>query len=303
VTADAAPAVSVVVASWNTREALARCLEAVRREVAALGEPGETWVIDDASGDGSAEMVALRFPEVRLVRHAVNGGYARAVNRGLREARGRAVLLLGADAALEPGALPTLLARLAALGPRYAAVAPQLRNEDGSVQMSCRSLPTPGNLLLDATGLWKLIPHSPILGRYRLSHWSHDDERDVEQPQMTCLLVRRAALDAIGPLDEAFTLYFNDVDWCRRARERGLRIRFCPEARAVHGYGRATAQLGGARRRLWREGLLRYYAKWYGGRRYAPFRALLYAASGLRLLPGAVGAAQPGRAADPGVAP
>lgn len=265
---------SCILVNWNTRDLLERCLAALR--IALRGLDAEVIVIDNGSEDGSPDLIAEDDSEVVLVRNPSNRGYATAVNQGFDRATGTSLLLLGSDTAVHETAVQNLLRKLESLGPEYAAVAPQLLNEDGSIQPSCRALPSPGVIFRDLLGVRKLLPRNGFWGRYRLADWNHDDERDVDQPQMSCLLVRREALEIVGPLDdEAFPIYFNDVDWCARAQSHGLKIRFDPSARVIHGYGQTTRKLGPRRRHIWREGFLRYYDRWYGGWLYLPARLIL----------------------------
>jgi GT2 family glycosyltransferase len=124
------------------------------------------------------------------------------------------------------------------------------------------------------TRLWRFFPRSPF-GRYRMTAFDHETERDVVQPQATCLLVRREVFDAVGLLDaERYPIYFNDVEWCTRLHREGRLVRFLPAARVIHGYGLTTRMLA-HRRKRWRESLLLYLDAWHGGASRAPGRLLV----------------------------
>lgn len=265
--------ISVVILNWNNKDVIINCLEAVQSELAAIDS--ETTVVDNGSIDGSLELIKQKFSNVNLIENKENLGFAKGVNQGVQKSRGKYVLLLGSDTEVQKGSVQALLNRLESLGDEYAAVAPQLLNSDGSIQPSCRNFPTPLNLFADMTFLWKLFPKSKIFGNYRLTYWDHHNERDVVQPQMTCMLVRREVFEKIGLLDEDFSIYFNDVDWCYRVNKADFKIRFVPDAKVKHIYGHSTKKWRGKRVKLWREGLLKFYKKWYGGVQYLPLRLLL----------------------------
>lgn len=253
---------SICIVNWNTREHLRECLTSI--EDHPPGCAYEIIVVDNASSDGSAQLVAREFPRVRLIANQRNEQYARANNQALRASAGEMLLLLNPDVRLLPGAIDALLAFMAA-HPAAGACAPQLLNPDGSVQRSVRSFPTPGALLADLVGLARLFPRSERLGRYRLTYWKHDTVREVDQPMASALMVRRRALLQVGLFDEQFPLFFNDVDLCYRLRKAAWRIYFVPQARAIHRIGASTAQARRRALRLSQEGLARFYRKHYRG--------------------------------------
>lgn len=263
---------SIIVVNWNTCSLLRACLLSLRRHPAAGGQ--ELVVVDNGSSDGSAEMVRREFPEVLLIANAKNTGYAAANNQGLRAASGDFLLLLNSDTEVLAGALDTLVEVLET-HPEAGAAAPRLVWPDGRVQPSVRGFPAPGALLAEVTGLARLFPRSRSLGAYRMRWWDYDDEREVDQPMTSCLLIRRAALEQVGLLDEAFPIFFNDVDWCFRARQLGWRIRFTPRAEVLHYLGATTSKRRGAMLLESGRSLARFYRKHYRGRTFLP----LYAAS------------------------
>ncbi len=253
--------VTVVVPSWNTRDLLRACLSSV----AASGGPGlelATVVVDDASSDGSAAMVADEFPGVELVRLEHNVGFTRACNVGLERARGRHVLLLNADTELRPGALSKLVARLDG-SPEHAAAAPRLVNPDGSLQAAHMGLPRVRTALCFGTPLESWFPRE--MARYHAADFDYERGGDVEQPPAACLLLRRAALDRVGVLDEDLRVFFSDVDLCVRLRDEGFRIAYEPAAEVLHHLGRSTAQLADFLS-TWHGDRLTYYRRHFGYR-------------------------------------
>lgn len=250
---------SVVIPSWNTVDLLRACL---RHLLAADLPEAEVIVIDNASADGSADMVAREFPAVLLVRNPENAGFARACNQGLRLARGSFVLLLNSDTEVAPDAIARLLAFLGE-HPDYAAAAPLLHSPDGRVQPSLKRFPTLATALWFATPLERWFPDSRELRRYFMRDADQERSADVDQPPAACLLVRRSALDAVGLFDEQLWLFYNDVDLSKRMARAGLRTRYVAEARVLHHEGASTSKFG---RFLpeWHKNRLHYYHKHHG---------------------------------------
>ena len=258
--------IGVVIPSWNTRELLRACLLALR---ASTGVELQVVVVEDGSSDGSADMLQREFPKVRLVRLEENRGFTHACNRGLRELDTPLVLLLNADTEVESAAIATLARFLEAAPRDYAGAAPRLTHPDGSTQRACMAFPTLRTALHFGTPLGRARPHSRELERYHCRDFDHEHDADVEQPPAACLLLRRAALEALtppgapGPLDESMALYFSDVDLARRLARAGQRIRFVSAARVLHRTGSSTAQRPD-RLLAWHCDRLAYYRKHHG---------------------------------------
>jgi GT2 family glycosyltransferase len=267
----AAEDVVVVVASYNGLPWLQRCLESVRAY--------ETLVVDVGSTDGSPELVRERFPSVRVL-EVENRGYGAALNAGIRASSSRHVLVLNADAWLVGEALDRLVA-FADAHPRAAAVGPRTLNPDGSLQRTIRGFPTLWRLATEYLFLRKLAPRSQALNAFYGGGSAHDRTQRVDWLQGACLLVRRAAADEVGLLDEAFFLFSEETDWLYRFRAAGWETWFCAEAEVVHV---GAASHGGA---LYHENLrshLRFFAKHRGAREAERARLLLLLSLRLRAL-------------------
>jgi len=269
---------SVVIVSWRTRELLVACLQSLRE---ALGDRlaadnAEVIVVDNASGDGSAEQVQEQFPEVRLIANAENRGYAAGNNQGIAAARGENIMLLNPDTEV-PRAAVELLEACLRERPAAGAAAPMLVHPDGRPQASLRGFPTPLALFGAVTGLARLAPAGSPLAAYQPRELPAVPAV-VEQPMTSCLLLRGEALRAVGAFDETFPIFFNDVDLCWRLRQAGWEIWFVPQARVVHHGGASTRQVRLAM--LWEShrGLHRYYRKHYRGHLAAPLYGLTVAA-------------------------
>lgn len=252
---------SIVVVSYNTRDRLRACLTSVQRST-GLGTI-ETIVVDNASSDGSAEMVAAEFPWVHLLRSGANRGFAWANNVALRRARGRRLLLLNPDTEFEPTALADMVAYLDA-HPEAAAVGPKLLRADGSLDLAGRrSFPNPTVAFYRLTGLSRAFPRSKRFGRYNLSFLDPEQEADVDAVSGAFMLVRREAIAQVGLLDERFFMYGEDLDWAYRMKERGWRIRYNPSVTVVHYKGESSRQSSRKATVAFFRAMHHFYAKHY----------------------------------------
>jgi N-acetylglucosaminyl-diphospho-decaprenol L-rhamnosyltransferase len=263
------PDAGVVVVTHNALPWIERSLESVRDE--------EVVVVDNGSTDGTVEVVRELFPQVKVIEQG-NVGLAAGWNRGILETGGRYVLILNADAWLTEGSLRRLVA-FADERTDAAIVGPRLLNPDGSLQRSVRGFPTLWRLATEYFFLRKLAPRTQALNAFYAGGFAHDEQREAEFLMGACMLVRREAIDQVGPLDEAFFLFSEETDWAYRFRKAGWKVLFFPGAECVHVGG---ASHGG---RLFREnvrGHLRFLSKHRGDAYAERARRLLRAATLLR---------------------
>jgi GT2 family glycosyltransferase len=253
------PVLSVVIPSWNTKDYLAKCLATL---AAAEKPASEVIVVENASSDGSLELLRREHPGVRLVVNAANEGFARGSNQGMRVARGRYVLLLNTDTELAPDAI-TRLVRFLDEHADYGAVAPRLVHPDGRTQRTVQEFPTLRTALFFSTPLERWFPDSRELRRYFLRDWDQESSRDVDQPPAAVLLLRRAMLDQIGLFDESLWLFYNDVDLAKRMRAAGWKTHYLAEARVLHHVGGSTSKFADFVA-TWQRDRLRYYRKHHG---------------------------------------
>jgi GT2 family glycosyltransferase len=260
---------SVVIVSFNTRELLRECIQTLER--GAGGVEFETIVIDNASQDGSAEMVAAEFPTVRLVRSATNLGFAAANNRGFGLARGRYIVLLNSDAFLHPGALKRAVEHMKA-NPEVGLGGGLLLGRDGSWQPSARMFPSPVNEFLTLTGLSAHYRSSRLFGRVDRTWADPLEAGPADWVPGAFAVIRRQLLQQLGNLDERFFLYFDDVDLCRRVKAAGYSVWYWPDVVVTHIGGESgkalrhlTLSSSGAQLTLWRmRSQLLYYRKYHG---------------------------------------
>ena len=231
------PTVSVIIVSWNAKDYLMQCLASVSPEACRFSM--EVIVVDNASSDGSADMVAKLYPETILIRNSQNLGFSRANNLAIRESKGRYLCLINSDVKVLPGCIDALL-DYCTQHPEVGMVGPTIIGRDGNLQRSCRGFPTVWNMTGRALALDRLFPARKCFAGYSLSFWKQDSLRPVDILTGCFWLVRKQALDDVGLLDESFFMYGEDMDWCKRFWQHGWPIVFVPHASAIH-YGGASS--------------------------------------------------------------
>lgn len=234
---------SVLIVNWNTREHLNSCLGSIKRNPPS--EDFEIIVVDNASSDGSAEMVRKHHPSVKLIALEMNTGYAHGNNVAFSEASGEFLLTLNPDTEMFEDSLQTALDVIRS-HEKAGCLAAKLVYPDGTVQRSVRGFPSIPGIVGDVTGLGSKFPKSS-LGSYRLPDFDYETEQVAPQPMGTFLLFRREALAAIGdvqkPFDEQFPIFFNEVDLLLRMRNAGWLCLYTPKIKVVHHGGESTKQV------------------------------------------------------------
>jgi GT2 family glycosyltransferase len=239
----------------------------------------ETFVVDNASTDGSAALVRERFPWVRLIENSQNMGFARANNQAIACAAGRYVLLLNSDTVLHPGALSALSSFMDA-HPGAGAAGGRLLNPDGSLQESCTPMLTPER------EFWRLLFLDAVWPRaaYPMRRWDSAAPRPVEVIKGACLILRRAALDQVGLLDESYFLYTEEVDLCYRLAQAGWTCWWVPAAVVTHYGAASTRQAAEAMYAQLYRSKVQFYRKFGGATRAARFKRYLRMAYRPRLV-------------------
>ncbi len=233
------PVLTVVLVSYNTRNLLSPCLQALQAALQCSG-PAKIIVIDNASADGSAEHLASQHPEVQLIRSQTNLGFGRANNLALPYLNTPYLLLLNTDAFVTPNALSSTLAYMAS-HPRCGILGAKLTSRDGSLQPSCRYFPTPLNSFLERTGLGRWMPGVQAVDDMQ---WDHATPRDCDWVPGCFYLVRREVVEAVGLFDPRYFLYFEEVDHCQAAKRAGWQVSYFPDTTVVHLGGESAKSLG-----------------------------------------------------------
>ncbi len=261
--------VSIVIVSFNTRDLLRECLQsidALRGPVAV-----ETFVVDNQSRDGSAEMVEAEFPHVRVLRAGGNLGFAAANNLAFPHCTARHVVLLNSDAFLTEGALALAVSHMDA-DPGIGLAGARLVGRDGSWQPSARLFPSHLNEFLLLTGLAARFPNSRFFGRCDRTWADQTEPADVDWVPGAFSIIRRDVLEQVGYFDESFFLYYEEVDLCRRIVRAGFRVRYLPDVSIIHVGGESAKKVEGGKvakegtqLALWRmRSALLYYRKHHG---------------------------------------
>ncbi len=249
------PQFSFCIVNLNARDYLHGCLNQL--PAAAQDLHWEVVVVDNGSSDGSLEMLDNDYPWVHQIRNNHNRGYTLPMNQALRAARGEFLVQLNPDTLPHQRAFNTLHEFMQS-NPQAGICTPKVLNRDGSLQMQCRrSAARPWDVITYFSGLNRRFPHNPRFGRYLLTYLPEDETAEVEAVSGSCMVIRRAVVDQIGYLDEAFFAYQEDADFCFRARQAGWKIYYYPHSQITHFGG-----MGGSRNQPYR-GIYEWHRSYY----------------------------------------
>jgi GT2 family glycosyltransferase len=267
------PTVSAIVVSYNVGYLLERTLDAVCHSQDATVE---LIVVDNASSDGSVELVASRFPDALLIRNKSNVGFGAASNRGIMQSRGEFVMFLNPDVVVDDRCISEL-ATLLRLHPKVGAAGPRLLRPDGRPDLAARrSFPTPSVALFRVTGLSRRFARSRKLNRYNLGYLSDDEVHEIDAGTAACLMVRRSALEQIGGFDTDFFMYGEDLDLCLRLKKNDWKIFYVPSAIAIHEKGASSRQATSAMLWEFHRAMWIFHRKHYARRLPAPMNWLIF---------------------------
>jgi len=250
---------SVCIVTLEGRDKVLACLESL---FAKTHLDMHVVAVDNASEDGTPEVIAEHFPQVQLIRNSENVGYGKAVNQGLKAGQARYHVLLNPDATLDNNALE-LLRDFMEANPQAGIVSPRVLNSDGSLQYQCRrGEARPGEVFAYFLGLSRLFPKDPRFSGYLMTYLDNEVVNEVKAVSGSCMMIRREVIEQIGILDERYFAYQEDADYCFTARKAGWKIYYVPEPRIIHLGGR-----GGSRKRpyfaiyQWHRSYYLYYRK------------------------------------------
>jgi N-acetylglucosaminyl-diphospho-decaprenol L-rhamnosyltransferase len=268
----------VIIVSYNTRELTLQAVAAARKAAAGLDA---RVVVADNGSDGTAQAVRAADPEVTVLVNADNPGYGAAVNRAAAAHRSAYVCAMNADVVLEPACLATLRRFLDA-NPACALVGPALAYPDGTSQASAKRFPTLGLALGEVLGVHRMAPRNRWVRQFY--YGGRDLARDtvVDTVSGAVMLLRADAFDSVGRFDEGFRMYFEETDLCRRLRDRGHSVAFCPTGHATHQHGASTRQTS-MRQVEYYLSYVRYFRKHHGRSSAAILRAAIAAAALVRM--------------------
>lgn len=251
---------SIIIVSWNVCDLLRKCLQSIEQGKGNLRV--EVIVVDNASFDGSQDMVRDEFPTVNLDAQSENVGFPRGNNLGLKVANGRHLLLLNPDTVVLGDALSTLFQYLVD-HPETGMVSGQLLNPDGSVQSSRRRFPTVATGIFESTWLQGFAPRK-LLDRYYFADGPVDAAHEVDWVVGACMMVRKEIVEQVGMLDEAYYMYSEELDWCKRIKQAGWQVVYLPSAQIIHHVGKSSEQAVPERHINFQRAKLRYFRKYHG---------------------------------------
>lgn len=272
---------SIIIVTWNAQSLVAECLQSVTTQI--IGAGMEIIVVDNASTDGTPEMICREFPCVRLVRNEENLGFAKANNIGISLAQGDYILLINSDVNVLPGCLAKIhqfLQEHESVG----LLGPQMLGRNREIRRSCMRFPTLWNTLCRACAADRISLISKVTGGSLMRDFAHDKLRDVEVLNGWFWATRREALRQVGPLDERFFMYGEDVDWCYRFHAAGWRVVFYPAAQAIH-YGGSSSAKAPARFYVEKhKANIQFWRKYHRGYQNVAFAAIMLLSESIRVV-------------------
>jgi GT2 family glycosyltransferase len=252
---------SIIIVNWNTQDILRDCLRSIYEQGGEIDL--EVIVIDNASTDGSVEMVKKDFPQVTLIENSQNRGFAAANNQGIDISKGRYVLLLNSDTVVLDNAIAKTVA-FADSHPKAAIVGCRVLNPDQTLQPTCFMFPSILNMLLSSSYLYKLFPRSKFFGREQMTWWDRNDIKEVDVVTGCFMLIRQKAIQQVGTMDEQFFMYGEETDWCYRFKQAGWKILFTPCAEIIHLGGQSAQKRATTMVVQLRKSILQFMKKHHG---------------------------------------
>jgi len=233
---------SVIVTNYKTPELLKLCLKSVKE--CLINIEHEVFVADAQTSEDTEYVVNGLFPEYELLAFKKNIGFRALVNEGLKKVSGRYVLILNSDIVLTLGAVERMIDYMEA-NIKVGVVGPQLLNLDGSVQDSCLRFFGPLTVIARRTIFGKTRWGQRLIANFLMRDYDHQKPREVDWMLGSALLVKGEAIKKVGPMDDRFFLYFEDVDWCRRFWQAGYRLVYLSDAKIYHYHLRMSKKSGG----------------------------------------------------------
>lgn len=224
---------SLIILNYNTRDLLRSCLQSIHNSQSTIHNL-EVIVVDNASNDGSLEMIKNDFPKIKLITNHQNYGFAKGNNIGIKEAKGKYILLLNSDTVVEKDTLP-MMVKFMEDNPMVGVATCRVELSDGTLDPAChRGFPTPWASLTYFLGLEKLFPKSKLFAQYHQTYKNLNKAHEIDSPTGAFYLIRREVIEQVGLLDEDYFMYGEDLDWSYRIKKAGWKIMYAPDVKITH---------------------------------------------------------------------
>lgn len=255
---------SIVTVTWNSQEDIASLLFSIFKKLNRDKLKTEVIIIDNRSYDLTLKVINSFIEQydldIKLIQNPENCGFTYACNQGIDASRGEFILLLNPDCEINDNSCEILIDTLKS-DKNIGASAPQLINENQTIQKSCRKFPEYRDMFFEMLLLSSAFKKSKFFSRWKMEYFSHDEYTEAEQPMGAALMTRKNILEKIGKMDERFFMFFNDVDLCRRIIDAGYKIIFNPEAKILHKKGRSVYQKRAEMIKIWNKDCRNYFRK------------------------------------------
>lgn len=258
---------SIIIVNWNVQDLLRKCLDTIlANSVAITNADGdkplvEIIVVDSASSDDSVEMIQAEYPQVKLLAQNENVGFTRGNNIGFEVAQGRYFLMLNPDTEVIGDALPQMISYLDE-NPQVSILGPHTLNTDGTTQSTRRHFPTKGIGFFESTWLQAFAPKS-LLDHYYVANQPDNGVFEVDWVQGSALMFRREIYEKIGGLDTGYVMYWEELDWCKRAKDTGFHVVYFGSAQIIHHGGKSSEQANAKKHIHFQQSKLRYFRKFH----------------------------------------
>jgi len=252
---------SVIIVTWNSDKEVEDCVNSLIRFNKNI--PAEIIIIDNASKDNTVNILknySVQNDFIKIILNEDNKGFTVANNQGIKIAKGENVLLLNPDTKVTEGSLEKLI-EVVDKFEGAGAVAPQLLNEDHTIQPSCRTFPKYWDMFCEISLLSKIFPMSRIFSRWKMNYFNHNEIDEVQQPMAAALLIKKSVMDKVKGFDERYKMFFNDVDLCKSIVDSGYKIYFYPDAKIFHLKGASVYKDRKNMLRIWNDDCIKYFKK------------------------------------------
>lgn len=252
---------SIVIVSYNTLELLRNCLNSIFNNTKDINF--EVWVVDNQSKDGSADMVEKEFPQVKLIKNNINGGFSQANNLALSQVKSRYSLILNPDTIVPEGTLKTCVEYMD-IHEDIGCLGCKVVKPNGDLDRACkRGFPTPWNSLSYFLKLDKIFPNSKKFGGYNATYIHEDEESEIDCLVGAFMMVRKQTIDKVGLLDDTFFMYGEDIDWCYRIKEAGWKNYYYPKVKIIHYKGESSKKQSTKMIGVFHKSMIIFYNKHY----------------------------------------